>query len=142
MPATAITALLRFPGSDLGQVLSTHDAQFSAHDPHRETSIQLHGLNVPLAANLTAAYGLRLARSGFNRQSLRSLFGRERGIEHPHLYLMQPYDPDLRIILMIHGLASSPEAWVNVANELMGDDEIRRNFQIWQLYYPTNSPIA
>ena len=55
---------------------------------------------------------------------------------------MQPYDPDRRIILMIHGLASSPEAWVNVANELMGDERIRARFQVWQFYYPTNMPIA
>ncbi|PAM64244.1 hypothetical protein CEJ63_19840, partial [Acinetobacter baumannii] len=33
-------------------------------------------------------------------------------------------------------------AWVNVANELMRDDEIRGDFQIWQFYYPTNMPIA
>jgi pimeloyl-ACP methyl ester carboxylesterase len=55
---------------------------------------------------------------------------------------MQPYDPNKRILLMVHGLASSPEAWVNVANELMGDEELRQHFQIWQFYYPTNMPIA
>jgi alpha-beta hydrolase superfamily lysophospholipase len=31
---------------------------------------------------------------------------------------------------------------VNVANELMRDDEIRQDFQVWQFYYPTNMPIA
>ena len=55
---------------------------------------------------------------------------------------MQPYDPNKRIVLMVHGLASSPEAWVNVANELMGDEELRKHFQVWQFYYPTNMPIA
>jgi len=95
-----------------------------------------------LAANFTAGYGLWLARSGFSRQSIRSLFGSKLGIDRPHLYLMQPYDPNKRILLMVHGLASSPEAWVNVANELMGDEELRQHFQIWQFYYPTNMPIA
>lgn len=142
MPTTAITALLRFPGGNLAQVLSTREVELSVHDPYRNARIELHGQDVPLAANFTASYGLWLARSGFSRQSLRSLFGREQGIEHPHLYLMQPYDPDRRVILMIHGLASSPEAWVNVANELMGDEEIRSRFQVWQFYYPTNMPIA
>ncbi|WP_313499352.1 esterase/lipase family protein [Pseudoxanthomonas mexicana] len=142
MPATAITALLRFPGENLAQVLSTHEVELSAHDPYRDARFELQGQDVPLAANFTAGYGLWLARSGFNRQSLRSLFGREQGIDRPHLYLMQPYDPDRRIILMIHGLASSPEAWVNVANELMGDERIRARFQVWQFYYPTNMPIA
>lgn len=142
MPTTAITALLRFPGENLAQVLSTHEVVLSVHDPYRDARIELHGQRVPLAANFTVNYGLWLARSGFSRQSLRSLFGREQGIENPHLYLMQPYDPDRRIILMIHGLASSPEAWVNVANELMGDEEIRSRFQVWQFYYPTNMPVA
>ena len=40
------------------------------------------------------------------------------------------------------GWPSSPEAWVNVANELMGDEELREAFQVWQFYYPTNMPIA
>jgi len=43
---------------------------------------------------------------------------------------------------MLHGLASSPEAWINVANEVMGDEALRRNFQVWQVYYPTNAPLA
>lgn len=55
---------------------------------------------------------------------------------------MQPYDPGRRIILMLHGLASSPEAWVNLANEIQGDETLRRNFQIWQVYYPTNMPVV
>jgi pimeloyl-ACP methyl ester carboxylesterase len=43
---------------------------------------------------------------------------------------------------MLHGLASSPEAWINVANEVMGDEELRRNYQVWEVYYPTNAPVA
>jgi triacylglycerol esterase/lipase EstA (alpha/beta hydrolase family) len=39
-------------------------------------------------------------------------------------------------------LASSPEAWVNVANEIMGDERLRQRYQIWQIYYPTNFPVA
>lgn len=43
---------------------------------------------------------------------------------------------------MLHGLASSPEVWINVANEVLGDEHLRRNYQVWQLYYPTNLPLA
>ncbi|MGF6416155.1 hypothetical protein [Paraburkholderia sp. MM5482-R1] len=55
--------------------------------------------------------------------------------------MMQPFDPNRRIILMLHGLASSPEAWVNVANDIQGDEVLRQHFQVWQVYYPTNVPI-
>ncbi len=142
MPSPALTLLIRFAGNDLDSLLATRELTISAHDPYSEHAIHLHGLDVPLAANYSAGYGLWLARSGFNRQSLQTLFGREEGITRPHLYLMQPYDPDRRILLMIHGLASSPEAWVNVANEVMGDETLRREFQIWQVYYPTNAPLV
>lgn len=102
----------------------------------------LRGQRVPLAANFTAGYGVWLARANFNRQSLRSLLGREGGIDRPHVYLMQPYDPNRRIIVMLHGLASSPEAWVELANEILGDEALRQHYQIWQVYYPTNMPVA
>jgi pimeloyl-ACP methyl ester carboxylesterase len=102
----------------------------------------LRGQRAPLAANFTAGYGVWLARANFNRQSLRSLLGREGGIDRPHVYLMQPYDPNRRIIVMLHGLASSPEAWVELANEILGDEALRQHYQIWQVYYPTNMPVA
>ncbi|MCD9097715.1 alpha/beta fold hydrolase [Luteimonas fraxinea] len=142
MPSPALTVLLRFPADDLAQLMATREVALSVHDPYVDSVAQMHGQQVPLAANFTAGYGLWLARSGFATQSLRTLFGRDHGIDRPHLYMMQPYDPDRRILLMLHGLASSPEAWVNVANEVLGDETLRQNFQIWQIYYPTNMPIA
>ncbi len=142
MPSPSLTVLLRFPVDDLAQLMATREIQLDVHDPYVDAVVTLHGQRVPLAANFTAGYGLWLARSGFATQSLRTLFGREQGIDRPHLYMMQPYDPDRRILLMLHGLASSPEAWVNVANEVLGDETLRENFQIWQIYYPTNIPIA
>src|SRR5690606_31452430 len=142
MPSPTLTLLIRFPGDDLASVLSTPELLISGHDPYVEEAIDLHGLRVPLSANYSAGYGLWLARSGFNRQSLQTLFGREQGITRPHLYLMQPYDPDRRILLMIHGLASSPEAWGNVAREVLGGDVRRREFQVWQAYDPTPTPLV
>lgn len=142
MPSPSLTVLFRFPGTTLDEVLQTRVLRVTVHDPYVESEITLHGQRVPLAANFTAGYGLWLARSGFNRQSLRTLFGRGQGIDRPHLYMMQPFDPDRRIILMLHGLASSPEAWVNVANEVLGDEALRKEFQVWQVYYPTNMPVA
>ena len=142
MPSPSITVLLRFSGANLWEVLHDETPTVEIHDPYQVAAVELHGQKVPLAANFTAGYALWLARANFSRQSLRSLFGSKGGIDRPHLFMLQPYDPNRRVLLMIHGLASSPEAWVNVANELMRDDEIRREFQVWQFYYPTNMPIA
>lgn len=142
MPYPTITALLRFEGRSLDDILTSRKVTLAVYDPYEHDTALLRGQNVPLAGDFTAGYGLWLARSGFTTQSLRVLLGREQGVDRPHLYMMQPYDPDRRILVMIHGLASSPEAWVNVANEIIGDETLRQHFQVWQLYYPTNMPIA
>lgn len=142
MPSPNVTAVFRFDAASLDELLRAREVVIGVHDPLVESDLVVRGQRVPLVGNFTAGYGLWLARSGFSRQSLRGLMGREQGIDAPHLYLMQPFDPGRRIVVMLHGLASSPEAWVNVANELLADDELRRDFQIWQVYYPTNMPIA
>lgn len=141
-PYPALTALLRFQGTTQAEVLGTRDIHVQMYDPYRFGKVLLAGEQVPLAANFTSGYGLWLARSGFSVQALRSLLGLDNGLLRPQIYLMQPYDPGRRVVLMLHGLASSPEAWINVANEVLGDETLRQNYQIWQVYYPTNAPLA
>lgn len=140
-PFPSVTGLMSFNVSSLQQILETHDVMLHGYDPYRQQQVRLAGREVPLAANFTAGYGLWLARSGFARQALKTLVGRGEALDAPRVYLMQPYDPDRRIIIMLHGLASSPEAWINVANEVFGDETLRQNYQIWQVYYPTNAPL-
>lgn len=137
----AMTGVLVFGGKTLDGVLDTRQVQLLVRDPYRDADVGIAGHDVPLGANFTAPYGLWLARSGFAMQSIRSLLGRG-GLESPRIFLMQPWDPNRRTVIMLHGLASSPEAWVNVANEVLGDEELRRHYQVWQVYYPTNAPIA
>lgn len=141
-PYPALTALLRFEGTTQAEVLATRTIHVQMYDPYRFGKVLLAGEQVPLAANFTSGYGLWLARSGFSVQALRSLLGLDNGLLRPQIYLMQPYDPGRRVVLMLHGLASSPEAWINVANEVLGDETLRQNYQIWQVYYPTNAPLA
>jgi pimeloyl-ACP methyl ester carboxylesterase len=138
----AMTAVLRFEGNTLDEVLVTNSVTFAGYDPYHRETVSLSGMEMPLAGNFTSSYGLWLARSGFTSQAWRTLIGRGNVLEHPRVYMMQPFDPARRIIVMVHGLASSPEAWINVANEILGDESLRRHYQIWQVYYPTNMPIA
>lgn len=142
MPSPAITVLFRFTGESLAELMESNHLQIAPYDPYMKSNVMIRDQRVPLAANFSAGYGLWLARSGFATQSIRTLFGRSEGITSPHVYLMQPFDPKRRIIVMLHGLASSPEAWVNVANEVLGDETLRQHYQVWQIYYPTNAPIA
>lgn len=141
MTYPTMTLLFRFPGTSLAELFAQRDVELVVYDPYQTTSVELNGQSVPLGADFSSGYGLWLARSGFLGQSLSSLFLNRFGIGEPHIFLMQPFDPDRRILITLHGLASSPEAWVNVANELQGDPKVRKAFQIWEVYYPTNVPI-
>lgn len=141
-PFPSVTALLIFPGTNLEQVLNTQTARIETYDPYKQAILKLHGIEIPLAANFTAGYGLWLANSGFAHQSLLTMIGRGDPLERAKIFLMQPFDPNRQLVIMLHGLGSSPEAWVNVANEVLGDEQLRRNYQIWQVYYPTQLPLA
>ncbi|HKR33481.1 MAG TPA: alpha/beta fold hydrolase [Steroidobacteraceae bacterium] len=137
----AVTVVLRFPGASLDEVLHAHEALLDVYDPYRYETAELGGRIVPLTANFTAPYALWLARSQFRREAGRALFSNAAALSQPRIYQMQPYDPQRSTIVMIHGLASSPEGWVNLVNEIMGDEALRRRYQVWQVFYPTNLPI-
>ncbi|MNE71871.1 hypothetical protein D3C80_1677770 [compost metagenome] len=87
-PFPAITALLRFTGTTLAEVLQTRDIHVLMYDPYRFNNVLLADEDVPLAANFTSGYGLWLARSGFSTQALRSLLGVDNGLLRPMIYLM------------------------------------------------------
>src|SRR5262249_26021971 len=75
------TAILSFRGATLDEVLRTHDIDLVVYDPYRFETVPLAGVDVPLAANFTAGYGVWLARSGFWRHALRTVLGRETGLQ-------------------------------------------------------------
>ncbi|MBB5885506.1 alpha/beta fold hydrolase [Xanthomonas sp. LMG 8992] len=141
MPTPNLTVLLRFDGRTREEVLASHGAHVEVHDPSISEQVAMGGVDVPLAANFSAGYGVWMARAGFAAQSLRTLLGLGHGIDRPHVFMTQPYDPHRRVLVLLHGLASSPEAWVNLANDLLGDPQVRARYQIWLVYYPTNLPI-
>ncbi|KQQ74622.1 hypothetical protein ASF73_09515 [Xanthomonas sp. Leaf131] len=136
-----VTVLLRFHGSSLAQVLTTTEVTLEGHDPLQTSTSRFGDYQAPLAGNFTAGYGVWLARAGFADQSLRTFFGLGQGISQPQVFMLQPYDPNRRVLVLLHGLASSPEAWVNLANEVLGDAALRERYQIWLVYYPTNLPL-
>jgi pimeloyl-ACP methyl ester carboxylesterase len=137
----AATVVLRFPGDTLAAVLATRTAILAAHDPYADDPIVVGARRVPLAANFTAPYALWLSESRFERDARLSLIRRGAGLDAPRVYLMQPYDPNRRTVVLLHGLGSSPAAWVNLVNEIMGDAELRERYQVWQVFYPTSLPI-
>ncbi len=142
MPYLPVSLILKFPGNSAEEVIRSRDVKVTPVVTYYSNKISIGSQKIPVGTNYSSAYGLWLANSDFASQSLGTIFGKGDVLSKPNLYMMQPYRPKLKTIILIHGLASSPEAWVNAANEIMGDEVLRNNYQIWQIYYPTSAPIS
>jgi pimeloyl-ACP methyl ester carboxylesterase len=57
------------------------------------------------------------------------------------LYMLRPYEPGKIPVVFVHGLFSSPTAWVQTINELRNSPAIASRYQFWVFLYPTGMPI-
>ena len=55
---------------------------------------------------------------------------------------LQPYSPNKRVVLVIHGLKDSQATWTPMINKLRGDPVIRKHYQFWFYSYPSGYPFA
>jgi pimeloyl-ACP methyl ester carboxylesterase len=114
--------------------------EVSLYSTMSESEIMVGDQKVPLETDLTTpiAYslndpilwslGLNLIRFG------RSLF-------EPGIYPVQPYEPGLIPIVLVHGTMSSPVWWAEMLNTLRSDPQIRKHFQIWLYLYDSGKPV-
>jgi pimeloyl-ACP methyl ester carboxylesterase len=56
------------------------------------------------------------------------------------LFMFQPYRQDRITVIFVHGLASGPETWVPLYNQILADRKIRTRFQFGFWFYPTGQP--
>ncbi|WP_204374375.1 esterase/lipase family protein, partial [Stenotrophomonas maltophilia] len=138
----SVTIVVKFDGSTAREVVDATRGIIEVKDIYRSREVQLGNSTVPLAANYSAGYALWLSRSHLRKAGLMGLLARSRAQDyHPQVVLMEPFDPNRKVVILVHGLASSQEAWINLANEVLGDEPLREKVQIWQVIYPTRMPM-
>ena len=139
--AATIIAQPKKSNASVDEVLNSPDFEIKVYDPYRIDKVNIAGQSYSLAANFSAPYGLWLAENNLGAAAYLTLIDRDQRLTMPHLYMLEPYNPNKRIIVLVHGLASSPEAWIGVTNDIMGDPILREHYQVWQVFYSTNMPI-
>ncbi|WP_111892157.1 esterase/lipase family protein [Acinetobacter sp. MB5] len=127
--------------TSLQDLLNNSPMVIKIHDPYRSDRINIENNSYPLAANYSAPYGLWLAQNNLGKSAYLSLIDKDQNLAMPHLYMLEPFNPNKKVIVLIHGLASSPEAWIRLTNDIMGDPVLREHYQVWQVFYSTNMPI-
>ncbi|HEY5705401.1 MAG TPA: hypothetical protein VIS96_07490 [Terrimicrobiaceae bacterium] len=75
---------------------------------------------VPLAGDFTATWGVLLSRAARLRGATFSgLISPKVASREPKLFLMEPYDPDKTVLLMVHGLPSTALAWGRATGKIV-----------------------
>jgi len=136
-----MTGLIKPVGDSVLDVLSSEQLDIHLYNPYRSESTTILGEDYPLAANFSAGYGMWLAENQLDGVGYLNLITRQQKTNLPKLFMLEPYDPNKRVLIMLHGLASSPATWVSLTNDILNDDKLRENYQVWQIFYPTNLPI-
>jgi len=141
VPRTAANALLVVEG-DLGDVASgALRATLSLTRSMDVAAAEVRGAKVPLAADITAPIAHGLTTSKVWDFELFGYLSRDEA-EFPNgVVLAQPYQRGKIPILLVHGTASSPARWADLANELWADPVVAERCQIWLFIYSTGPPI-
>lgn len=126
-----VTAIARFEG---------RRCVLGFEDPLATETTRLDGHTYSLAADFTVPVAVMLASSDPKKLELARLLRPASYAETAYIALLQPYDPNKRVVLVIHGLNDSQATWTPMINTLRGDPVIRRNYQFWFYSYPSGYP--
>ncbi|TVQ55540.1 MAG: alpha/beta hydrolase [Phycisphaerales bacterium] len=141
--AVAISAIVHDVTHESGTAWPPHRFSLTFYDPVQTPFVSVAGRCIPLEADFTAPLVHTLARDRTLQQAGRGgLIDTERWEDISGLYMLEPFDPDRVPVVFIHGLRSSPMIWREMVNDLMGDPEIRAQYQFWFYLYPTGTPFA
>ena len=127
-----VTAFLSFVGNE---------ARLSFYNRLERHDVDIDGRKLPLAADFSAPIALAVSRSPNRPFDIPGLVFTRQHLRHAGLYQIQLYDRERIPVILVHGLFSRPEAWVQVLNGLMADTRIRSRYQFWIFLYPTGLPI-
>ncbi len=98
-------------------------------------------LQIPVEADLTTPLAYMWSRTDLNRYRWTGLLRPGDALGRANLMLLRPYERGKIPVVMVHGLISSPLAWIPMLNELLRDPKIQENFQFLLYMYPTGIPL-
>jgi len=117
------------------------DCMLKLLDPVQIRSVRLGNMALGIEADLTTPLAYMWSRTDLSRYAWTGLLRPGHAGERAGLMLLRPFEPNKIPVVMVHGLASSPLAWIPMLNELLRDPNIQKNYQFLLYVYPTGVPI-
>ncbi len=136
-----VSAVFDYAGSSVDEVLHAPQSTLKVVRTNSTNTVVIRDKKVAVASDFSAPIALWMSHNQFYRNALKGLISSKHSLPEPKLYMLEPFDPKRRVLILLHGLASSPETWLNVSNELMADEQIRQGYQTWLVAYPTQLTI-
>ncbi|MDR3633875.1 MAG: hypothetical protein P4L84_08725 [Isosphaeraceae bacterium] len=110
-------------------------------DPVRKRAVGPEGTPMMVESDFTTPLAYMWSRTDLNRYRWNGLLRPGEAMERANLMLLRPYEPDKIPVVMVHGLISSPLAWIPMLNDLLRDARIQQNYQFLLYMYPTGVPV-
>ena len=110
-------------------------------DPVQNRTYGFKGNSLALEIDLTTPLAYMWSRTDLERYRWSGLLRPEKALERANLMLLRPYDPKKIPVVMVHGLISTPLAWIPMLNELHRNPAIEEHYQFLLYMYPTGVPI-
>jgi len=113
------------------------------YDPFRDRSHVAGQREISLAYDRTTPLAVQMARRDLVTLEWTGLFESdfERADVDTGLYMLHPYEPGKIPVVFVHGLVSSPRAWLQTINEFRNSTDLASRYQFWVFLYPTGKPI-
>ncbi|MGO9468950.1 MAG: esterase/lipase family protein, partial [Isosphaeraceae bacterium] len=142
--AFPLTAFLT-PNSRLrdavADVRDARECTLILYDPVQTRRVGAPPNVLALETDLTTPLAYMWSRSDLDRYRWSGLLRPEHAFERANLLLIRPYEPGKIPVVMVHGLISTPLAWIPMLNELLRDPVIQSNYQFMLYMYPTGVTI-
>lgn len=131
-----ITVYLRFDSDD--STMAAGRARIGLADTRLAEYVCFGRQTLPVAADFTAPYAVQVTRDHSRAASRAALFGSSVPGSRLGITVSAPWDPAKIPLVLVHGLASSAEAWRELTNDILGSEELRGRYQIIHYTYATN----
>lgn len=136
LPATAVLQ----PGGPLRDgAWRSRPSTLTLHDPAGEST--LAPANLTIASDLTTPMAHQFLISPLKQLTWGGLLRPEDFTSMPGILLPGPHQPGKIPVLFVHGLWSSPDAWLIMSNSLQADPWVREHYEFWYAYYPTGASL-
>lgn len=110
-------------------------------DPIRERTVTPPPNAIPVESDMSIPLAYMWSKTDLNRYRWTGLLRPGDALERANLMLLRPYEPGKIPVVMVHGLISSPLAWIPMVNELLHDPRIQQQYQFMLFMYPTGVPL-